>query len=216
MTDNQNETNGANSGWSLRFERDGTEDIAVICDAAGDEIARSRPFWLPYADDPAPPTLSAMRLMHAAPRLLAAVEGVIDYAESEAFCLDKLKDSPEAEAEAERAWKAVEDAQAVIAAVKTDGIEDCEGEKVAALVDVAGDEEYRRPLTIDFKPEPLGEYSRKLLDALRICSGFVQWAQDHGADWEATAAALAFITSAITEADATDRLQPGVDESMEA
>jgi F420-0:gamma-glutamyl ligase len=47
--------------------------------------------------------------------LLAALEGIVDYAESEAFSLESLKDRPEAEEEAERAWKAVETAQAVIA-----------------------------------------------------------------------------------------------------
>lgn len=58
--------------WSLEFEQDGTEDIAFIRDAEGDEIVRSRPFWLPIGDDPVPPTLSALRLMVVAPKLLAA------------------------------------------------------------------------------------------------------------------------------------------------
>jgi hypothetical protein len=51
----------------------------------------------------------------AAPALLAALKGVIDYAESEAYSLEKLKDSPEAEVEAERAWKAVEAGRTAIA-----------------------------------------------------------------------------------------------------
>ena len=62
-----------NSPWSLHFDRDGTEDIAVILDADGDELAQSRPFWLPERDDPIPPTLAAMQLMVAAPRLLNAL-----------------------------------------------------------------------------------------------------------------------------------------------
>jgi hypothetical protein len=63
--------------WSLRFERDGTEDIAVICDGDADELVRSRHFWLPNADDPEPPTLAAMRLIHAAPALLTACQMVV-------------------------------------------------------------------------------------------------------------------------------------------
>lgn len=59
--------------WSLRFYRDGTEDIAVILEADGEELAYSRPFWLPGRDDPIPPTLAAMRLMAAAPKLLTAL-----------------------------------------------------------------------------------------------------------------------------------------------
>ena len=51
----------------------------------------------------------------AAPALLAALKGVIDYAESEAYSLEKLKDSPEADVEAERAWKAVEAGRTAIA-----------------------------------------------------------------------------------------------------
>ena len=56
-----------NAPWSLRFDRDGTEDVAVILDASGDELLRSRHFWLPERDDPIPATLAAMRLIHAAP-----------------------------------------------------------------------------------------------------------------------------------------------------
>lgn len=59
--------------WSLHFDRDGTEDIAVILEADGEELAYSRPFWLPEEDDPVPPTLAAMRLMVAAPKLLTAL-----------------------------------------------------------------------------------------------------------------------------------------------
>jgi hypothetical protein len=59
--------------WSLHFDRDGTEDIAIICDADGDNLARSRHFWLPEGDDPVPPTLAAMRLMVIAPKLLEAL-----------------------------------------------------------------------------------------------------------------------------------------------
>jgi len=59
------------------------------------------------------------RLILAAPALLAALKGIIDYAENEAYSLEKLKDSPEAEAEAERAWRATEAARTALA-VATD------------------------------------------------------------------------------------------------
>jgi hypothetical protein len=57
-----------------------------------------------------------------APNLLSALEGIVDYAESEAYALEKLKDSPEAEAQADKAWKAVEAAQAAIAQAKSAGL----------------------------------------------------------------------------------------------
>ena len=37
-----------------------------------------RPFWLPEADDPVPLTLAAMRLIVAAPELLAELAGISD------------------------------------------------------------------------------------------------------------------------------------------
>jgi hypothetical protein len=162
--------------WSLGFERDGTEDVAVISDGGGDELVRSRPFWLPEGNDPLPPTLAVMRLIAAAPALLAAcrmiverwergdlaeaaracqsavesataagppwditeggrsgyvpaaptllavLEGILGYAESEAESLDSLKDGPVAEAEAAAAWRAIEDAHAAIAGAKACGV----------------------------------------------------------------------------------------------
>ena len=50
-----------------------------------------------------------------APALLASLRAILPYAENEAYALDKHKDSPEAEAEAKRAWKAIESAHAAIA-----------------------------------------------------------------------------------------------------
>jgi hypothetical protein len=60
--------------WSLHFDADGTEDIAIICDGDGHDLAHSRHFWLPDAGDPIPVTLAAMRLMAAAPKLLKALD----------------------------------------------------------------------------------------------------------------------------------------------
>ena len=67
--------------WGLRFDRDGTEDVIVICDAEGYDLARSRPLWLPEGDDPDPPTLAAMVVMLAAPNLLTALIGLADQVE---------------------------------------------------------------------------------------------------------------------------------------
>ncbi len=66
-----------NAPWSFHFYRDGTEDLAVILDADGDELANSRPFWLPEGDDPIPPTLAGIRLMAVAPKLLAAAKATL-------------------------------------------------------------------------------------------------------------------------------------------
>lgn len=71
--------------WSLHFDRDGTEDIAIICDADGDVLARSRNFWLPENDDPVPPTLAAMQVMVTAPKLLEALIAASDWIDAEIF-----------------------------------------------------------------------------------------------------------------------------------
>src|SRR5271166_6703429 len=47
-----------------------------------------------------------------------------------------------------------------------DSIDNCDGETFAALVDVAGDEEYRQSRTIDFEPERQRKAAPKLLAAL--------------------------------------------------
>ena len=60
------------------MDRDGTEDVVVICDANGEELARSRHFWMPEGNDVTPTTLAGMRSMLAAPTLLAACRMVID------------------------------------------------------------------------------------------------------------------------------------------
>jgi hypothetical protein len=82
-----------------------------------------------------------------------------------------------------------------------DDIDDCDGEDFAALVDVALDEEFEQSRTIDFEPERQRKNAPKLLEALKISEGFVQWAFDHGADNHATAAALTFIRTIIAEAE---------------
>jgi hypothetical protein len=63
--------------WSLEFDRDGTEDFGIILDRDGQEIVRSRFFWLPVADDPTPIVLTALWLIEAAPMLLSALEAFV-------------------------------------------------------------------------------------------------------------------------------------------
>jgi hypothetical protein len=69
--------NSLNAPWSLHFDRDGTEDVAIICDSNGEDLVRSRHFWLPEGDDPIPPTLAAMRLIAIAPKLLSAAKATL-------------------------------------------------------------------------------------------------------------------------------------------
>ncbi len=45
--------------------------------------------------------------------------------------------------------------------------EDCDGENLAALVDVAGDEDYAQSMTIDFEGERLRKEAPRLLSALQ-------------------------------------------------
>lgn len=59
--------------WNFYTYQDGTEDIGEICDADGHAIVTSRSFWMPELDEPIPPTLAALRLMFAAPKMLAAL-----------------------------------------------------------------------------------------------------------------------------------------------
>lgn len=61
--------------WSLRFDRNGTDDIADICQGRGTCIlATSRGFWRPeYKGDKVPGTMASMRLMATAPKLLQAL-----------------------------------------------------------------------------------------------------------------------------------------------
>jgi hypothetical protein len=70
-------------------------------------------------------------------------------------------DTPEAAA-ATAADKLTEDAEYT---------EDCDGENLAALVDVAGDEEFEQSVAIDFETERLRKAAPVLLEALQDCIG---------------------------------------------
>jgi hypothetical protein len=88
------------------------DDLSALVDVAGDEDYRHS-VTIDFEPE---------RIRKAAPSLLAALWGVIHYAENEASSLESLKDSPEAEAEAEKAWRAIEAAQTAIAEAKSAGM----------------------------------------------------------------------------------------------
>src|SRR4051794_3749798 len=79
------------------------------------------------------------------------------YREMRLSYTDIEADTPQAAA-AIASGKATDDA---------DNVEDCEGENLAALVDVAGDEDYSQSVTIDFEPERHRKAAPKLLAACK-------------------------------------------------
>lgn len=92
-----------NAPWTLHFDRDGTEDVAVIRDADHEDLVTSCHLWRPDAGDPVPPTPAAVAAMAAAPQRLAACRMVVDrgergdLAEAARACRDAV-------AGAERLW----------------------------------------------------------------------------------------------------------------
>jgi hypothetical protein len=105
------------AGGKTTADADNIEDcegqnLAALVDTAGDEDY-SQSVTIEFEGE---------RIRNAAPELLAALEMIVDYAENEAFSLENLKDSPEAEVEAERAWKAVESARDALALAKGAGV----------------------------------------------------------------------------------------------
>jgi hypothetical protein len=82
-------TQSLETPWSLHFDRDGTEDFGIICDAGGNDLVASflpgtriadktfetGTFWLPeYDHEPIPVRVRQMRVMTAAPKLLAMLK----------------------------------------------------------------------------------------------------------------------------------------------
>ena len=76
-----NQQTDLSTPWSLHFDRDGTEDYGIICDAEGNDIVASHlperqegygnVFWLPEKEsDPVPLAVRQMQVMTAAPKLL--------------------------------------------------------------------------------------------------------------------------------------------------
>lgn len=64
--------------WNWTLDRDGTENLAIILDAEGYELARSEEFWLPRKGEPVPQVLAAVRAMTAAPELLEAIDLLLE------------------------------------------------------------------------------------------------------------------------------------------
>jgi hypothetical protein len=126
------------------------ENLAALVDVAGDaEYTQSR--MVDFA--PA-------RQRQAAPKLLVSLKALLPYAEGEAYCLDKLKDSLEAQAEADRAWKAIESAQAAVAEAESAGMTPAPSEievhalladrkQIAAIWSIADVQTVRPDLTAD-------------------------------------------------------------------
>src|SRR5271157_1827596 len=54
-----------------------------------------------------------------------------------------------------------------------DNVEDCDGENLAALVDVAGDEDYSQSRIIDFEGEKQRKAASKLLEAVRMAENYL-------------------------------------------
>ncbi len=80
-----------------------------------------------------------------------------------------------------------------------DNIDDCEGQNLAALVDVAGDEDYSESVTIDFEPERQRKAASKLLTVLEKCAVLLaDYDDDPGEEGETYRDAIA----AIAEAEA--------------
>jgi hypothetical protein len=82
-------SNELDTPWSLHFDRDGTEDYGIICDAEMNDLVTSHvcgkddlgkgTFWLPEEEgDPIPQLVKQMQVMTAAPKLLAACRLVVE------------------------------------------------------------------------------------------------------------------------------------------
>ena len=74
--------------WSLHFDRDGTEDFAIIRDANDCDLVTSKFFWLPDGEnDPLPGMLAVVRVMRAAPQLLDVLAEALPILEAHATAI---------------------------------------------------------------------------------------------------------------------------------
>ena len=55
-----------------------------------------------------------------------------------------------------------------------DDIEDCDGEDLAALIDVVGDEDHEQSVSIDFESERLRKAATEMLAALQAASDWIE------------------------------------------
>lgn len=86
---------------------------------------------------------------------------------------------------------------------QADSIDDCEGESIAALVDVQGDEEYEESRTIDFEPERERQAAPKLLAALKAFVEADALAEECGEwKWENLESAFELARGSVAEAEA--------------
>jgi len=96
-------------------------DLSGLVDVVGDQDY-SQSVAIDFASE---------RLRKVAPKLLASLEAILPYAEHEAYGLERHEHDPEAEAEAKRAWKAIESAWAAVREASTAG-----GARAPAGIDV--------------------------------------------------------------------------------
>lgn len=97
----EQQANELSTPWTLQFDRDGTEDFGIICDAEGNDLVASHLpqrmpprwanrefgegcFWLPEEGDEIPLLVRQMRLMATAPKLLKALQAYVTHFESTA------------------------------------------------------------------------------------------------------------------------------------
>lgn len=86
---------------------------------------------------------------------------------------------------------------------QADSIVECDGETIAALVDVAGDEEYAQSRIIDFEPERQRRAAPKLLAALKTFIEADALADEcHEWKWENLEHAFRLAREAVAEAEA--------------
>jgi hypothetical protein len=86
-----------------------------------------------------------------------------------------------------------------LATDEADGIDDCDGETLAALVDVIGDDDYHQSRIIDFETERMRKAAPLLLAALEYALEYLK-ANDDGE--EDIVARISAASSAIAEARA--------------
>jgi hypothetical protein len=92
-----------------------------------------------------------------------------------------------------------------------DDIDDCAGETFVAVIDVDGDDQYERSITIEFEAERLRKAAPELLAALKACElqlrEYVRWHHAHAGGcsveiesaWEQACEAIAKATTLPTD-----------------
>ena len=94
-----------------------------------------------------------------------------------------------------------------------DEITSCDGETIAALVDVAGDDRYEQSVMIDFDYERMRKAVPQLLEALEFVLGCLgsfkpDWLFNVGLDCAVERARAAIASAATTHPETMERKQP--------